>query len=162
MRKSFKLLISVLLVFAVLGPLCAQEAVLPSGGDASSNSGSVSYSVGQVAFISISSDSGRVSQGVQQALEIFSLTDIDPRWGDLAISIFPNPVVEQVNLKASGNLPRNLSYHLVDINGKRMLSGKLEQNLQAISLKHISAGTYVLQLTSQRKPVQSFKIIKNN
>lgn len=57
-----------LLLFAVgVTQLHAQQAVLTSGSNAVGTEGSVSYSVGQLDYISINGSDGSVSQGVQQS-----------------------------------------------------------------------------------------------
>lgn len=48
----------------------AQHSVNTTGGDASNESGSVSYSIGQIVYSAYADSDGRVSEGVQQPYEI--------------------------------------------------------------------------------------------
>lgn len=58
--------IPLLLLTVGIGQLQAQNIVLASGGNAMGTGGSVSYSIGQLDYISVSGSYGSVSQGVQQ------------------------------------------------------------------------------------------------
>ncbi len=51
-----------------------QTSVNTAGGEVENTSGSVSYSIGQVAYTSVSNSNGSVSQGVQHAFEICGST----------------------------------------------------------------------------------------
>ena len=62
--KHKKLLFCTVLLLLSIGALQAQEAVLSAGGNATGNGGSVSYSIGQVAYTA-SGTNGTVTQGVQ-------------------------------------------------------------------------------------------------
>jgi len=65
------LLLATLLLW--VGFVQAQESVNASGGNAIGNGGTVAYSVGQVVYTTDTDASGTVSQGVQQAYEIFTV-----------------------------------------------------------------------------------------
>lgn len=65
--------VSLLLFVVTFG----QTSVNTSGGTVSNPSGSISYSIGQVAYESIYNTSGSVSEGVQQAFEIATLMLIE-------------------------------------------------------------------------------------
>lgn len=57
------------LSFLLLGmgmALQAQQATTAAGGDAIGSGGSISYSIGQVLYISNTGDSGKINEGVQQ------------------------------------------------------------------------------------------------
>ena len=50
--------------------ISAQSGTITSGGDAAGSGGSVSFSIGQLDYTSISSAEGTVSQGLQHPYEI--------------------------------------------------------------------------------------------
>ena len=52
----------------------AQQATTATGGDASGSGGTIAYSVGQEDYIGSSGATGSVSQGIEQAFEIFLLS----------------------------------------------------------------------------------------
>src|SRR5690349_20986534 len=70
----------------------AQQSVTAAGKDASTTEGSISWSVGQVAFINAAGTSGSISQGVQQPNLFFHLGLPKPKPKPLTtLSVFPNP-----------------------------------------------------------------------
>jgi hypothetical protein len=157
-----------LVFFWVLGltALHAQESVNASGGNASGSGGTVSYSVGQVVYTTNSGTTGTVSQGVQQPYEISVITGFeDIKWMNLNCSVYPNPTTDYLTLKidASASIRiQNLSYQLFDMNGKLLVSGKLESHETQIAMINLVPETYLLQVFDQNKIVKSFKIIKRS
>jgi hypothetical protein len=76
--KYKKLILSALLLSGLgLTGLQAQEVIPAVGGNASGSGGSVSYSVGQVAYQTHTGTNGSVVEGVQQPYEISVLTAIE-------------------------------------------------------------------------------------
>ena len=86
------LLLNVVQLCIGLTCVCAQEGILPAGGNASGNIGSASYSIGQVFYITSSGTNGSVAQGVQQPYEISVITGMD-EFKDMKLECyaFPNP-----------------------------------------------------------------------
>jgi|SRR5690554_3243411 len=88
--KRFNLA-AVFLLGLGLTALKAQESVNATGGDASGEGGSVSYSVGQITFQTHTGTNGSVAQGVQQPFEISVVTAIEEAKGiNLSVTAYPN------------------------------------------------------------------------
>lgn len=162
-HKKFKLSLVLLLVLELTG-LKAQESINTTGGNASGNGGSVSYSVGQVVYTTTKNTNGMVARGVQQPFEILIITGIEEAKGiNLSCSVYPNPTTDYLTLKidASASIRiQNLSYQLFDMNGRLLRSGKLESHETQIAMINLVPETYLLQVFDQNKIVKSFKIIK--
>lgn len=158
MRKI--ILTATVLLTATIG-LFAQSGTTTSGGEASGSGGRVSYTVGQVAYQSNSSSSGTVSQGVQQAYEIFTVTGIEKNAISLVqVSAYPNPVTEYLSLKVGSEKLESLSYLLFDIQGKLLQSEKLTENETQIDMSSYVSSTYFVKVLSQNQSIKEFKIIK--
>jgi len=157
----FKLISLTLFVFS-FSSLKAQDAVLCTGTNTSGNGGSVSYSVGQTAFITNTGINGSVAQGVQQAYEIFILTGSN---NNINISLnfiaYPNPTTNYLILKADSYTDEKLLYQLFDINGRLLLSNKIKNTETTIPMMEFIAATYYLKITEGHKNVKTFKIIKH-
>ena len=138
--------------------LQAQEIPVSAGGNASGPGGSVSYSVGQVFYTTISGVAGSVAQGVQQAYEI-SVINSDPEIS-LAVTVFPNPTTDYVTLKIGNFNNNNLAYQLFDLNGNILQSSKIYGPETNITMNYLLASTYLLKVTQNDKEVIVFKIIK--
>ena len=98
--KNTRLFTLGIAVFAFSG-LQAQEAPVASGGEATGSGGSVSYSIGQVSYLTNSGSGGTIGEGVQQPYEIQTL-DVVENYKDLSIVLFPNPTRENLNLNIGG------------------------------------------------------------
>jgi hypothetical protein len=155
-----------LFVFLALSGMCglhAQEAITPSGGNATGASGSVSYSIGQVACTASKGTSGSVSEGVQQPFEIFGGTGIPAaRQINLVITACPNPVTDYVLLKTGDYPLNNLSYLLFDVNGKLLADVKVENNETWIAMNTYPAAQYILKITDDKNEIKTFQIIKSH
>ena len=148
-----------------LSGLQAQEMITVASGNASSDGGSVSLSVGQVVYTTHTGTSGSVAQGVQQPFEISVETSIEEAKGIiLSVSAYPNPANDFLTLKLHASMmPDNysLSYHLFDNNGKLLMSKIIESNETSIPMKELVPAIYYLKIKDGNKEVKTFKIIKN-
>ena len=83
--------------------LQAQFRTVSSGGDVSNNSGSVSFTIGLIDYVSVNNNSGSISQGIQVP-SLFS-SDVNNLDGDDQILlkrkliVFPNPATDFVFIK---------------------------------------------------------------
>ena len=90
MKNRKKLLIAFCL-FGFGTAVQAQTAISAAGGDATGTGGSVSYSVGQLTYITNTGTNGSVSEGVQQPYEILTIGMDEAKGISLAYSVHPNP-----------------------------------------------------------------------
>ena len=142
------------------GLVFGQTSVNTAGGTVSNASGSVSYSVGQVAYQSVSNTSGTVSQGVQQAYEIVTLS-LEENKFNFSLSAFPNPTTDNLNLRVGNLNQEKLIYKLIDLEGKVISEAIIHSETTNIDMKQLPTATYFLEVYNEAKKVQTFKIIKN-
>jgi hypothetical protein len=139
----------------------AQQATSASGGDASGSGGTVAYSVGQMVYTTHTDASGTISQGVQQAYEIFTV-GIEEAELHITLSAYPNPTTDYLTLEVNDIELSTLHFQLYDIQGKLLRSDKITARRTQIITAGLSASTYFIHVVNQdNKHVQSFKIIKN-
>jgi hypothetical protein len=139
----------------------SQEAIPVTGANASGNGGSVSYTVGQILYNTISGSNGTILQGVQQPYEISIVTGVEKNNINLITSVFPNPATDYLILRLENYDTENLSYWLYDINGNVIENWKASGNETQIIMKNFTTGTYFLKVTKGTKNLKAFKIIKN-
>ena len=137
-----------------------QSSVNVSGGSVSNTSGSISYSIGQVAYQSVSNTSGSVSQGVQHAFEISTLS-LDENKFNFTLNAFPNPTTENLNLRVGNYKQEKLAYKLIDLEGKVISEASMLSEETTIDMKQLPVATYFVEVHNEGKKVQTFKIIKN-
>jgi hypothetical protein len=162
MKQEKRILIILFLCCFWTIVVLAQEAIPATGGNATGIGGSVSYTVGQIAYSTLSGTNGSVVQGVQQPFEISVVTGIEEANGiDLLVSAYPNPATDFVTLKVVNYDITGLSYGLFDISGNLLENKKIEGNEITIPFGNRSPSVYFLKVTDKNKVVKTFKIIKN-
>lgn len=133
------------------------------GGEIAQQSvGFVSYSVGQLDYLSFSSLDVIVSAGVQQPYASIAEETIvlsDSKVPNSAFTVMPNPTKD--NVVVSFFLEGEYQYVLTDVNGKLFEEGRLTNGM-ILSLQDYLSGTYLLQVISAKDNKISMlkKIIK--
>jgi len=156
----------ILSIFFLFGFLIAivqgQETITTTGGNISGSGGSVSYTVGQILYNTISGTNGTVAQGVQQPYEISVVTGIENTKDILLeIEVYPNPAKDYLKLKTGNYDIVNLSFQLYDIKGNLLLRNRVDGNETNILMNHFIPSTYFLKVIDKKKVIKIFKVIKN-
>jgi hypothetical protein len=142
--------------------LHAQESINNSGGNASGIGGTVSYSIGQVTYSTVTNNNGSVAQGVQQAFEIYT-SGINEPSPNIKLSFYPNPTSDFVLLEVVSDSNQKLTYQLLDANGKKVDNNFIATKQTLIPLEKLENGTYFLNVSIDlKKQLQTFKIIKHS
>ena len=137
----------------------AQQNTLPAGGEATGAGGSVSYSVGQIDYTSISASAGNVNQGVQQPYEIFAVSGIEEK-ANLISAVFPNPTSGLLTIELS-EVSDNLSIQLTDLTGRILFNQRLQSLQTVLDVSSYATGEYLLIVTSNDTSLNTLKIIKH-
>jgi hypothetical protein len=159
-NKKARTLSLILLGFG-LTTVNAQQATTASGGNASGSGGTIAYSLGQVVYITNTGAAGSVAQGVQQAYEISITTGLVNTEISLNIQVFPNPTSDFIQLKVESEKLQDLSYQLIDLNGKLIEDKKITCTAENIHTENLPSATYFLKVINNNNEVKIFKIIKN-
>ena len=160
--RNRKFILSVVLLICILTGLQAQEAIPTTGGNASGNGGTSSYTIGQVVYSTQNGTNGSVTQGVQQPYEISVVSGIEQAKDiNLICSAYPNPTTDFLTLNVENNDNENLSYQLFDISGKLLENKNLTSNETTITMENRVAAIYFLKVMDNQIEVKTFKIIKN-
>ena len=160
--RYWRLLLAIaLLACPEIAGLQAQTAITAAGGNTSGGGGTVSYTVGQIVYTTISSGNHSVAQGVQQPYEISVITGIE-KAGDISLNIivYPNPASDIIRLKTGDYESSHLRYRLYDVNGRLLLTGKVDDDETSIAIGHLKPAAYILIVTEKNISIKSFSIIK--
>ena len=151
-----------IIIVALLSSICnyAQQAVVTTGGNASSTSGSVSYTVGQVAYTTNTGTNGSIAQGVQQPFEIQTVLGVDNFNINLQMSVYPNPTTNWLQLEVKNMDFTNLYYQLFDLNGRLIENQKITSETSTISMVQLPTAAFLLKVSDNNKEIKTFKIIK--
>lgn len=155
-----KLVNFIALTFCVAA-LPAQESTITSGGDASGDGGSVSFTLGQLASGIHSGTNGSVSEGVQQPYEISVVSEIEETDIDPQMSLYPNPTQGLLILRITDNEIQGTRWtmSLYDVDGRVIKNQVILSNETIIDMSGLSSQVYFLRINNDLK-VKTFKIIK--
>ena len=154
-----KRIILIVIVFLGTHSIFSQETITTSGGGATGSGGTSSYSVGQLVYTTNTGD-GIVSQGVQQSIELYTLSNPDLTTVNLTGVTYPNPTSDYIVLKISDSPLEKLSYQLIDINGKTITNGNITDAETQIGMQALAIGIYILKITQNNQELKTFKIAK--
>ena len=136
----------------------AQSNSVSSGGNASGSGGTVSYTIGQIDYITSSGSNGAIHQGVQQAYEIYTTSGLeDDQLIDLMIG--PNPTEDHLHISVKENL-EGLTLELSDLNGKLLLDDRELGQKTELDLGPFPVGSYMLTIYHFDRIVKTYKILK--
>ena len=160
MKKITPLIVSLLCMTVAA---FSQSAIVPVGGDAQSNNGSVSYTVGQIAVqTSANSDGVSEGEGVQQPYEIMTVgVDNYPQIALNAV-VYPNPTENLAQLQLNGfEIPADgLRAFLYDGNGKMLQNINVTEDLTSFQIGQYATGTYFLELRDGKRVLKTFKVVR--
>ena len=139
----------------------SQQSVVVAGGKAEGSGGTSSYSIGQIVYTSLAGTDQYVVQGIQQPYEITTLGNEEFTTINLAMTAYPNPTIDVLNLVLTTDKLDNLSYNLFDINGKTVSkNSRITTSQTIVSMQGLNQGIYFLAVNSNNKKIKTFKIIK--
>lgn len=72
-------------------------------------------------------------------------------------SVYPNPVTDVVNIRITGDKKGEV-FSIVNLAGKQVLTGKLEDEINSVDLSGLNSGLYFVQLGTVKR--QTLKLIK--
>jgi len=153
-----KLITTMVMVVTMAVASFAQSSVVSAGGEATGD-GSVSFSVGQTAYMTATNENGSLSQGVQQAYVITEETGIEIT--QIQLRAFPNPTSDVLNLQINGGDFKNVSYALYNNTSKLITKGSVNGSEMQIQMGAYKAGVYFVEVKADGKAVKKFKVVKN-
>ena len=151
----------IVLTFFIAHYSFEQSNTVSSGGNATGASGSVSYTIGQIDYISSNSASGNTNQGVQQPYEISISNGLNDVANEISLSIGPNPAIDNLTLTFKSDETDIYRFELFDQNAKELLVKTNLKKVETIDMSPYSVGTYQLKISGTNRSQKTFKIIKN-
>ncbi|KJD34628.1 hypothetical protein PK35_02290 [Tamlana nanhaiensis] len=134
-----------------------------AGHSVDNNSGSISFSIGQVFYASTSNSNFNLNEGVQQMLVPINTSNEDNNSEKVAIDmvIYPNPTTDFVTLKAAGlNFSKLNAYRIFNYQGKLIQESPIKLNETKIDLNYVTSGLYLIQVFVDDQLWNTFKIVK--
>jgi hypothetical protein len=139
--------------------LQGQETIPATGGNTTGSGGSVSYTIGQVTYQTLSGTTGAVAQGVQQPYEISILKENSENTS-FEITVYPNPTTGLITLVIRPFSNENLRFQLINFKGIILMDKKIESEETEISMEKYSPSIYLLKVLNDGQIVKVVKIAK--
>lgn len=151
------------LVFFMSGtiPLHGQENVNAGGGEESSLGIQISYTIGAPFYEEFSNPDYIVTPGIQIPHEYVTETGVEYPALDIFVGVYPNPVVDFLNLSFPEFDKEIYTIHLQDISGRILFLDDIKKELTEIDFRSLQPGIYVLSIRNKGLIVKTFKIAKN-
>lgn len=161
MVRYSKIFVFIFLLLGTTQWCIAQESTATAGSEATGTTGTVSFSVGLVDYVTINGANTTSSQGVQQAFEIFTVTSTNTPKPAFNLSLYPNPTTNFITLSVDTKHLKNLSYKVYDISGKQIALQKISTATTNITMANLPASTYFVQVFSPTTKIKTFKVVKH-
>lgn len=156
----------VLMIVCVLGVsfACAQSAIVPAGGTATGNGGSVTYTVGQIVDQRAVGGDKYMIEGVQQPYEIQTVGQNEYPGITLEAVVYPNPTHNTIQLRISNyDIPEGgLIAQLYDPHGKLLENHTISDAVSQFDLSSYASATYQLRVMNGKQLLKTFKIVKTH
>ncbi|MBB6371421.1 T9SS type A sorting domain-containing protein [Chryseobacterium shigense] len=157
-RTSIHCFFLILFTFSV-SLLNAQSAILTTGTNASAGNGSVSYSVGQVAYLYKGVNS-EILEGLQQGYEITTLSASETTSKQEGILLYPNPTRDYLYIDFSDVPYKGSEYQLFDAQGKLIKKDMISQPKSELNLSSLPSAVYIIRVNQNGENLKTFKVIK--
>jgi len=155
------LIICGLLLLSIHLHLGAQTGFSTCGGDVSTVEHTISFSMGQVFYLSASSTSNYYSQGLQHSNLVSQPNGIeDLTENNLLISFYPNPVINEIHLKLKNIEMTGVNVKLYNSLGKMVLQTSFKTSEQTLKMDNYASGIYMLVVSDNQMIRGFYKFIK--
>jgi hypothetical protein len=143
-----------------VGSLHAQQVISSAGASATGTGVQLSWTIGEPVIETFTGTSAILTQGFHQSK--LTVTAIDPAlFPGLDVTVYPNPVSTQLRYKISGERIQNLSYRMINAEGKIILTKIVVNPEELINMEIYTSGIYLLKFFREDDPLKTFKIIKD-
>lgn len=136
----------------------AQQNTVAAGNSTTGSSGSFSFSVGQVDYLSANSDMGVAIAGIQQPFDDEDY-DYNKMCDDVQITIAPNPTPDFLFVFLNDDFVR-YRYTISDAVGRVYTESELTEGYEKIDLMGLLNGVYFLKVYCNDDEPVVFKIVK--
>ena len=154
------------LLFALIMSLCCmgvhaqlQEVVSASGASFKQSTGYISYTIGEIVTSTYIGTGNIINQGFHQTGLPKSWPSSVETLPDFAMSVFPNPVNDLLNIQVE--VIQNMQYSLHDVTGVLIDRGLILDERTEIDFSQLSPAIYILRVFDDNQQIRIFQIVKH-
>ena len=139
----------------------SQSNIIPLGENAYGSNGNISYTLGQIDYISFSGTNVNANQGVQQPFEFFSVAGIEEIEVPFTLKFGPNPTNSEVILSVIDYDKNDLVYTVSNSEGKTIIDKTVLLSSSVLNFENHSPGIYTIIISNNQNQIKTYKILKN-
>lgn len=157
MKNTYLLIVSLAFSFTAMAQL---QVVGSAGTTTISGSGSISWTMGEVATASMEGADLRLTQGFQQGsnLVVTNLNDLESLESD--IIAYPNPIINSLTIETKEQTG-NIRYNLYTPTGQLLSDGTIESPFYTMDLSDYPTGNYIVRILKDSTVLKSFNVLKS-
>lgn len=159
MKNLLKGMYVLLFLLCIASEAKPQEVVATLGSTHQNNSGSISYTLGELSSETYSTASATLTQGFHQpTITVVSINQTN--YANIPVTAFPNPTSDFVRLQIENEDLSGLIYLLYDSDGKLLAERNIESYSTDISFINLNRAIYFIVIKKDGMEVKTLEICK--
>ena len=152
------ILVFLLMSLSGFSQTVSKQVISPLGGTAFSDTHKLSYTTGEVVVGAMTSEDGSIQlgNGYYPSLDLSTLNTESAEL-QLQVKVFPNPTTETIFI--THPISNSFKVFISDLTGKVLLKKEVGKQ-EPINIESYPTGTYLINVTTEDKKTNSYKIIK--
>jgi hypothetical protein len=152
------ILVFLLMSLSGFSQTVSKQVISPLGGTAFSDTHKLSYTTGEVVVGAMTSEDGSIQlgNGYYPSLDLSTLNTESAEL-QLQVKVFPNPTTETIFI--THPISNSFKVFISDLTGKVLLQKQVGKK-QPINIEKYPTGTYLINVTTEDKKTNTYKIIK--
>ena len=152
------ILVFLLMSLSGFSQTVSKQVISPLGGTAFSDTHKLSYTTGEVVVGAMTSEDGSIQlgNGYYPSLDLSTLNTESAEL-QLQVIVFPNPTTETIFI--SHPISNSFKVFISDLTGKVLLKKEVGKQ-EPINIESYPTGAYLINVTTEDKKTNTYKIIK--
>ena len=136
----------------------SKQVIAPAGSTISNGNNQLSYTAGEVVIGAMTDEDGsfQLGNGYYPSLDL-SVLSIESPTTNLLVKVYPNPTKELIFI--THPISNSFKVFISDMTGKVLLQKEVGKK-EPINIEKYPTGTYLINVTTEDKKTNSYKIIK--
>ena len=136
----------------------SKQVIAPLGGTISNGNNQLSYTAGEIVIGGMTAEDGsfQLGNGYYPSLNL-EVLNIDSPITNLLVKIYPNPTKEMIFITHPSS--NSFKVFISDLTGKVLLQKQVGKE-DPINIERYPTGMYLINVTTEDKKTNSYKIIK--
>ena len=153
-----KLLILMFFSVGLSAQSISKQVIAPAGSTISNGNNQLSYTAGEVVIGAMTDEDGsfQLGNGYYPSLDL-SVLSIESITTNLLVKVYPNPTKEVIFITHPSS--NSFKVFISDLTGKVLFQKQVGKQ-EPINIERYPTGTYLINVTTEDKKTNSYKIIK--